>query len=54
MCDKSNTYAADKQKFKAGNKEGIRFAPKNSNQLSIEDTMESDAETLDDEVDEQE
>ena len=52
--DKSNTYAADKQKFKAGNKEGIRFAPKNSNQLSIEDTMESDVETLDDEVDEQE
>jgi hypothetical protein len=52
--DKSNTYAADKQKFKAGNKEGIKFAPKNSNQLSIEDTMESDVETLDDEIDEQE
>lgn len=52
--DKSNTYAADKQKFKIGNKEGIRFAPNNSDQLAIEDTTESDEEALDDEVDEQE
>ena len=54
MIDKSNTYAADKQKFKAGNKEGVKFAPKNSNQISIEDGVESELETLDDESDEQE
>jgi hypothetical protein len=52
--DKSNKFAVDNSRFQKGNDKGIRFASKNSDQISIEDNEESDTETLDDEVDEQE
>ena len=35
--DASNKYAADKNKFKKGNTDGIRFASKPDEQLSIDD-----------------
>lgn len=35
--DRSNEYARTKNQFKQGNKEGIRFAPKNDNQFKIDD-----------------
>lgn len=35
--DKSNIYARTKNQFQKGNTQGIRFAPSNKNQVSIED-----------------
>jgi hypothetical protein len=39
--DTSNKYAADKNKFKQGNQQGIKFASKdNGGQMTIDDTTE--------------
>lgn len=37
IIDKSNIYAKTKNQFQKGNEQGIRFAPSNKNQISIED-----------------
>lgn len=37
IIDKSNIYARTKNQFQKGNTQGIRFAPSNKNQISIED-----------------
>lgn len=43
--DKSNIYARDKGKFKVGNKQGVRFAPKTDNRnISIFDLEDADQE----------
>lgn len=43
--DASNKYAADKNKFKQGNTQGIRFASRNAEQVSIDDDdTEEDSE----------
>lgn len=36
--DKSNEYARTKNQFKQGNKQGVRFAPKQDSQLTIDET----------------
>lgn len=50
--DKSNEYARTKNQFKQGNTQGVRFAPKESDQISSEDTekIESNSPTNDFEV----
>ena len=42
LIDKSNVYARDKNKFKQGNTQGVRFAPSvDKNQISIDDTKDA-------------
>ena len=41
--DRSNKYAREKNQFKPGNKQGIRFTPKdNEDQVTIEDEIEEE------------
>ena len=45
MLDKSNRYARDKGKFKKGNTQGIRFAPKEDNRnIKLSDIKSSESE----------
>ena len=59
MVDKSNIYARDKNKFKKGNTQGIRFAPKDSDKeknysiFDKSDKIDDNEEDLIDDGDEQ-
>ncbi len=41
--DASNKYAADKNKFKQGNTQGVRFAPKNKDKITIDSEEPTEA-----------
>lgn len=49
IVDKSNRYARDKGKFKQGNKQGIRFAPKQRDDRNLRIGDNDDTQHLDDE-----
>ena len=44
--DKSNEFATTKNQFKQGNTQGVRFAPKEKDQISIDATEENEPATL--------
>ena len=48
IVDKSNIYARDKNKFKKGNTQGIRFAPKDSDKEKNYSIFDIDKDTLED------
>lgn len=52
MVDKSNIYARDKNKFKKGNTQGIRFAPKDSDKEKNYSIFDIDKDTLENSGDE--
>ena len=45
IVDKSNEYAATKNQFKQGNTQGVRYAPTNKGQFSIDSTTKTGSET---------
>ena len=42
IIDKSNQFASDNSKFQKGNTQGVRFAPTNKEQVSLDDSIDEE------------